>query len=231
MVGSKAAPGGEFVIGCQNEDPAALRFDSKRRPDEVMNVVRLDPFLMAAHELTQAQWERMWTFDEAGKRPSRYGAGQPNYQAGVIARNHPVECFELPKAIEMLDGYGLRIPTEAQWEYACRAGTAGPYAGDLNAMGWWTGNSGDAVVEVAQVVDRAGHDLEVVDARIGAVGRNRHGREDKPSEGRLRGRPSTQVVEEVMGTGARSPTSSAIAGTLVVPAVLSPTRADDVRRR
>jgi formylglycine-generating enzyme required for sulfatase activity len=45
-------------------------------------------------------------------------------------------------------GYAYTLPTEAQREYACRAGTTGEFAGDLDAMAWHGANSGNTIHQV-----------------------------------------------------------------------------------
>ena len=88
-------------------------------------------FWMMETEVTQKQWKAIM-----GNNPSSF-----------IGDDLPVEkvswtdCQKFCKKCTKL-GLPVQLPTEAQWEYACRAGTTGAYVGDLDEMAWYYDNSG-----------------------------------------------------------------------------------------
>lgn len=120
--------------------------------------VDLAPYRLAAYPVTQAQYARV-----AGRRPS-------------TARGDllPVECVSWSDAVEFCNALsrceglapayrldaggegaewdasadGYRLPTEAEWEHACRAGTTGPRYGPLDEIAWYRGNAGEHVHDV-----------------------------------------------------------------------------------
>jgi formylglycine-generating enzyme required for sulfatase activity len=102
--------------------------------EEVPHQVTLTKgFWMGKYEVIQGQWERVM-----GSNPSRY--------KGIL---NPVEKVSwddcqifIEKLNRLVPGGGFRLPTEAEWEYACRAGTEGPYAGNLEEMAWCGDNCG-----------------------------------------------------------------------------------------
>ena len=133
-------PSGRFVMGSLESE--AGRFDDEG-PQHEVELSR--GFWLAETPCTQALWQAV-----TGKNPSEY-----------VSADRPVEqvswddCKSFVERLNKLVlGLGVRLPSEAEWEYACRGGTtAATWAGELDILGsnnaprldaiaWYRGNSG-----------------------------------------------------------------------------------------
>ncbi|GIL14812.1 MAG: hypothetical protein BroJett038_35320 [Chloroflexota bacterium] len=122
---------GTFPMGS-----ASGGFDHER---PVTQVRITKAYWLGETEVTQDQWEAVM-----GTKPSRFKG--KNLPVEQVSWTDAMEfCRKLTErerlAGRLPEGYEYTLPTEAQWEYACRAGTTGDYAGSLDAMAWYGGNS------------------------------------------------------------------------------------------
>lgn len=121
--------------------------EEHRDSDEVRHEVTLtEGFWMAKYEITEAQYKKVMT-----TCPSSNGDNMP--VCYVSWENAMTFCEYLTdqekKAGRLPSGYKYTLPTEAQWEYACRAGTTGMYNvdADVNEIGWFSENSENVIHE------------------------------------------------------------------------------------
>jgi formylglycine-generating enzyme required for sulfatase activity len=98
-------------------------------------------------EVTQGQWRAVM-----GDNPSHFQNGK-NYPVESVSWND-VQAF-LEKLNTMDPGKNYRLPTEAEWEYACRAGTTGEQYGELDDIAWYWKNSEDQTHPVAKMQSNA----------------------------------------------------------------------------
>ena len=105
--------------------------------------VRLSEFWMGKYEITQTQWEAVM-----GENPSYFKG--PNRPVEQVSWN---DCQEFVTALIVLGHGGFSLPSEAQWEYACRAGTDttffwGEDEGVAAQYAWYSANSGKETHDV-----------------------------------------------------------------------------------
>jgi len=101
-------------------------------------------FFLGQTEVTQAQWEAVM-----GRNPSRF-TGDPSRPVEGVSWD---DAQEFCRRLSQKTGMNFRLPTEAEWEYACRAGTMTAYsfgndASRLGEFAWFQGNSDESTKPV-----------------------------------------------------------------------------------
>ncbi|MEO5958340.1 MAG: SUMF1/EgtB/PvdO family nonheme iron enzyme, partial [Opitutaceae bacterium] len=125
--------------------------ESGRHRDETLHRVTLTrPFWLGKTPVTQAQYEAVM-----GSNPAHFKDQGSNLPVESVSWEDAMNfCRKLTEhersAGRLPANLAFTLPTEAQREYACRAGTAGRYAGELNAIAWYSGNSDERPQPVAR---------------------------------------------------------------------------------
>ncbi len=113
-------PGGTFTMGSPETEKGS---NSEERPQHQVTV---SPFFMGKYPITQKQWRAIATLDKIDidlkPDPSHFKGDERPVESVTWH-----ECVEFYKRLSKLTGREYRLPSEAEWEYAIRAGTTTPF--------------------------------------------------------------------------------------------------------
>ncbi len=137
-------PAGQFLMGYPDSDPDARDFEKPQHQ------VKVNSFAIGKYPVTQAQYQAVM-----GKNPSRFKNWFKNNPQNPVENVSWNDAQAFCQKLSQITGKTYRLPTEAEWEYACRAGTTtrfyfGDDANQLGDYAWYKGNSQDKTHPVGQ---------------------------------------------------------------------------------
>lgn len=151
-----AIKGGDFVIGTPSDERGRRTNEGPQKP------IRISNFWMGEHEVTWQEFQEFYRQHPLGEKAPKtvndkaadavtkpsgsyvdetYGFGEKGYPAINISHHAAMKYCEW---LSLKTGKAYRLPTEAEWEYACRAGTKTAFGFGDNALDdyfWYRGNS------------------------------------------------------------------------------------------
>jgi formylglycine-generating enzyme required for sulfatase activity len=144
-------PPGEFVMGRtlgDEERPSGSGIDTVRDPKELPahRVVITKPFYLGRFEVTESQWLKVMgdlpqvMYPRAGAGP-RMAPEEVKQRVRAPGARRAIDEVSWDDAMRFCQKVGSRLPTEAEWEYACRAGLRVSRHGSIDDVAWYSGNS------------------------------------------------------------------------------------------
>ena len=125
-------PAGEFLMGSSDDEEGRIDYEGPQHR------VRLAPFSLARTPITQAQWRQVALWQPAAGEPpwerplnpvpSHFKGDRPEDDRRPVERVSWFDAQEFCRRLSQCTGKTYTLPSEAQWEYACRAGTTTAYA-------------------------------------------------------------------------------------------------------
>ncbi len=130
-------PGGSCTVGAQSRDPGGPNYDALARRNERIGNADLDAFFLSKFELTQTQWLRLSRLPDE-QNPSRFSFHDKKF----VTRRDPVEMVSWDACDRLARQSALRLPTEHEWEWACRTSRV-----------WWRLDAPEEIARWANVAD------------------------------------------------------------------------------
>ena len=147
-------PAGSFLMGSRELTAAereTVPYADRPYSDEFPQHSRsVGQFWMGRYAVTQGQWEAVM-----GSPARCYIEECDTCPVRCVSWHDTQEFIAVLNEQESEAGYQYRLPTEAEWEYAARAGTSGARYGELDEIAWYAGNSGETIHPVGQKLANA----------------------------------------------------------------------------